>query len=61
MNQSLPTPTRRDKRRDEEGQGMVEYALIIVLIGVVAAVMLLVVGHTANNFFSNVSTTIAGT
>ena len=61
MSGSLPTPTRRDKRRDEEGQGMVEYALIIVLIGVVAAVMLLVVGHAANNFFSNVSTSLGGT
>jgi Flp pilus assembly pilin Flp len=61
MSESLPTPNRRDGRRQEEGQGMVEYALIIVLIGVVAAVMLLVVGHTANNFFSNVSTSLGGT
>jgi Flp pilus assembly pilin Flp len=40
---------------------MVEYALIIVLIGVVAAVMLLVVGHSANTLFSNVSASLAGT
>ena len=61
MSETLPTPPRRRSRRDEEGQGMVEYALIIVLIGVVAAVMLLAIGHTANSFFSNVSTTLAGT
>ena len=61
MNHSLPTPTRRVKRRDEEGQGMVEYALIIVLIAVVAAVMLLVIGHTANSFYSNVSNTLSRT
>ena len=61
MTESLPNPTRRDRRRNEEGQGMVEDALIIVLIGVVAAVMLLAIGHTANSFFSNVSTTLAGT
>lgn len=61
MNHSLSAPNRRAKRRDERGQAMVEYALIIVLIAVVAAVMLLVVGHTANNFYSNVSNTLSRT
>jgi Flp pilus assembly pilin Flp len=40
---------------------MVEYALIIVLIAVVAAVMLLAVGRSANTFFSNVSSSLGGT
>lgn len=56
MNRALPTPPRRARRRPhEEGQGMVEYALILVLIAVVAAVMLLVVGQVTNNLFSNIS------
>lgn len=40
---------------DEEGQGMVEYALILVLIAVVVIVILTVVGKQVNNVFSNVS------
>jgi len=43
-------------RRDEHGQGMVEYALILVLIAVVVIVILQVVGNQVNNVFSNIST-----
>jgi pilus assembly protein Flp/PilA len=39
----------------EEGQGMVEYALILVLIAVVVIVILTVVGRQVNNVFSNIS------
>jgi pilus assembly protein Flp/PilA len=39
----------------EDGQGMVEYALILVLIAVVVIVILQVVGKQVNNVFSNVS------
>jgi pilus assembly protein Flp/PilA len=39
----------------EEGQGMVEYALILVLIAVVVIVILTVVGNQVSNVFSNVS------
>ena len=46
-------------RRDEEGQGMVEYALILVLIAVVVIVILTVVGQQVNNVFSNVSNGLA--
>lgn len=42
-------------RKDEEGQGMVEYALILVLIAIVVIVILQVVGHQVNNVFSNIS------
>ena len=41
--------------RDERGQGMVEYALILVLIAVVVIIILSVVGNQVNNVFSNVS------
>jgi pilus assembly protein Flp/PilA len=44
---------------DERGQGMVEYALILVLIAVVVIVILQVVGAQVNNVFSNVSNGLA--
>jgi pilus assembly protein Flp/PilA len=40
---------------DEHGQGMVEYALILVLIAVVVIVVLTTVGKQVNNVFSNIS------
>jgi pilus assembly protein Flp/PilA len=40
---------------DEDGQGMVEYALILVLIALVVIVVLQVLGKQVNNVFSNVS------
>ena len=40
---------------DERGQGMVEYALILVLIAIVVIVILQVVGQQVNSVFSNVS------
>lgn len=43
---------------DDHGQGMVEYALILVLIAVVVIVIMQVVGHQVNNVFSNVSNTL---
>ncbi len=39
--------------RDENGQGMVEYALIIGLIAVVVIVAVAFVGRTINNKFFN--------
>jgi len=39
----------------EEGQGMVEYALIVVLISIVVIVILTTLGHNVNNVFSNIS------
>jgi pilus assembly protein Flp/PilA len=45
----------RDTLSDERGQGLVEYALILVLIAVAVIVILTVVGNQVNNVFSNVS------
>ena len=45
----------RKVQKDEEGQGMVEYALILVLIAIVVIVILQVVGKQVNNVFSNIS------
>ena len=41
--------------RDERGQGMVEYALILVLIAVVVIVLLMVLGNQIQNAFCNIS------
>jgi len=45
--------SRRFKRR-ESGQGMVEYALILVLVSIVVIVILLTMGNQIANVFSNV-------
>jgi pilus assembly protein Flp/PilA len=49
----------RTRLSGEEGQGMVEYALMLVLVAVVCIVLLTVVGKQANNVFSNVSKGLA--
>ena len=46
-------------RTREEGQGMVEYALILMLIAIVVVVVLSTLGHAVNNVFSNVSNGLA--
>jgi pilus assembly protein Flp/PilA len=38
----------------QEGQGMVEYALILVLVSIVVIVILLTMGGQISNVFSNV-------
>ena len=38
----------------QRGQGMVEYALILVLVSIVVIVILLTMGNQINNVFSNV-------
>ena len=53
LRESLHRAVNRD---DEDGQGMVEYALILVLIAVVVIVVLTTVGKQAKNVFSNIST-----
>jgi pilus assembly protein Flp/PilA len=45
--------TRRSGRR-QSGQGMVEYALILVLVSIVVIVILLTMGNQIQNVFSNV-------
>jgi pilus assembly protein Flp/PilA len=54
---TLPAPLRRllHALSRDEGQGMVEYALILVLIAVVVIVVLIVVGNQVQNVFCNIS------
>ena len=43
-----------DIKEREEGQGLVEYALILVLISVVAIAIMTLVGTSIQNVFSDV-------
>lgn len=40
--------------RDEQGQGLVEYALILMLVAIIVVVVLALVGPAIGNMFSNV-------
>ncbi|MBP7694535.1 MAG: Flp family type IVb pilin [Anaerolineales bacterium] len=40
--------------KDNKGQGLVEYALILVLVAVVVIVVLAILGPTLGNIFSNI-------
>ena len=44
--------------RDEEGQGLVEYALIIVLVAIAVITLLTTLGGDIGNVFSNISSTL---
>jgi len=44
----------RKGRAPQRGQGMVEYALILVLVSIVVIVILLTMGNQIQNVFSNV-------
>jgi len=42
----------------EEGQGLVEYALILVLVAIVVIVILSILGPSIGNVFSNIVNSI---
>jgi pilus assembly protein Flp/PilA len=44
----------------QEGQGMTEYGLILVLIAVAVILMLGFLGHQVNNAYSNISNGLGG-
>ena len=44
--------------RDEKGQGLVEYSLILVLVAVVVIVILALLGPAIGNIFSNIVSSI---
>lgn len=45
---------------DEEGQGMVEYGLIIALVSIVVILALTAIGGGLNTIFENISNTLTG-
>ena len=44
--------------RKEKGQGLVEYALILVLVAIVVIVILALLGPAIGNIFSNIVTNL---
>jgi pilus assembly protein Flp/PilA len=44
--------------RKEKGQGLVEYALIIVLVSIVVIAALMVLGPQISNVFNTISSTL---
>jgi pilus assembly protein Flp/PilA len=45
-------------RRDEEGQGLAEYALILALIAIVAIIALIFLGGNIQTILSTVGTSV---
>jgi pilus assembly protein Flp/PilA len=45
-------------RRDEEGQGLAEYALILALIAIVVIAAVIFLGNQINTIMSDVGTSI---
>ena len=45
-------------RRDEEGQGLAEYALILALIAIVAIVALIFLGNQVSTILSKVGASV---
>lgn len=51
----------REFVKNEEGQGLVEYALIIALVALLVIVALKFLGGTVGNTYNNVGATLGGT
>ena len=45
-------------RRDEDGQGLAEYALILALIAIIAIVALIFLGGQVSSILSNVGNSV---
>jgi pilus assembly protein Flp/PilA len=62
LNRTLDTLGVRntDGNPGEEGQGLVEYALILVLVSVAGLALLVIFGPTLANLFRNILVTIQG-
>jgi len=44
----------------EKGQGLVEYALILVLVAIVVIAALMILGPVIGNVFSKINTSLSG-
>ena len=47
-------------KNDEKGQGLVEYALILVLISIVCIAVMKIVGSSTSNAFSSAGSALTG-
>jgi pilus assembly protein Flp/PilA len=47
--------------KNEEGQGLVEYALILVLVAIVVIAILAIMGPQIGNIFSRITNGLGGT
>jgi pilus assembly protein Flp/PilA len=47
-------------KKEEKGQGLVEYALILVLVAIVVIAALMILGPIVGNVFSKVNSSISG-
>ncbi|HUH99048.1 MAG TPA: Flp family type IVb pilin [Anaerolineales bacterium] len=45
---------------EEKGQGLVEYALILVLVAIVVIAVMMVLGPTIGNTFSLINSSLTG-
>ena len=45
--------------RDDRGQALIEYSLIMALIVVIVLVVLIVMGNTVKNLYCNVASAVA--
>ena len=57
INRAYLSLTTRD---DEEGQGLVEYALIIALVAIVVIAALLILGPQISNTFNRITNSVGG-
>jgi pilus assembly protein Flp/PilA len=46
------------KKRTEKGQGLVEYALVIILVAIVVIVLVAIFGQAVGNMFSTIVASI---
>ena len=44
-----------DRRRSERGQGMIEYAFILILVAILLILAVQVLGHQTSSLYSNVA------
>jgi pilus assembly protein Flp/PilA len=60
MNELLVRFMTALQARRQSGQAMVEYALILALVSVVAIVMLTLIGTDVNDIYNNVAVRLGG-
>ncbi len=48
------------KKKNEKGQGLVEYALILALVALLVIVALKFLGHTVANTYNNIGNAMSG-